>query len=192
MLTNLFNTDSLTGIDEAGRGCLAGPVVAAAVTWPTSLTIPVADSKTLTALQREQLFVHIIKHATAYSYVALDAQVVDSINIRQATLRAMNQAHSLLTQVAPVTIIDGIDKPKDLIDAQTMIKADLLVPAVSAASIIAKVVRDRMMQWYHQVYPCYAFNEHKGYGTIKHRLAIAQYGPCAIHRLSFKLLANQE
>lgn len=156
------------------------------------MTIPVADSKTLTAQQRERLFAHIIKHATAYSYVALDASVVDSINIRQATLRAMSQAHSLLAQVGTVTVIDGIDKPKDLRDAQTMIKADLLVPAVSAASIIAKVVRDRMMLWYHQVYPCYAFDEHKGYGTVKHRLAIAQHGPCALHRLSFKLLANQE
>ena len=185
-----MENDLITGIDEAGRGCLAGPVVVAAVTWPQGLALPVADSKTLTALQREILFEKIIKHALAYSYIAVDNQYIDQVNIRQATLYGMSRSYHALPIQGQTLIIDGIDKPLDLSNAQPIIKADQTIPAVSAASIIAKVVRDRMMKWYHTMYPLYAFDEHKGYGTVQHRAAIAQHGPCKLHRLSYTLLAQ--
>lgn len=192
MPTHDFNTASISGIDEAGRGCLAGPVVVAAVTWPNHLTIPVADSKALTHLQRIVLFEQIMMNALSYAYIAIPHDVIDTINIRQATLLGMSQSYQLLSKVGAHLIIDGIDKPIDLKHAECLPKADSLIPAVSAASIIAKVVRDRMMQYYHDIYPCYAFHEHKGYGTLKHRAAIAAFGASSIHRKSFKLLATQE
>jgi ribonuclease HII len=190
----MFNqiTDCVTGIDEAGRGCLAGPVVVAAVTWKSSLMIPVADSKELTSFQREELFDLIVREAESYAYVAIDHDIIDKINIRQATLLGMSQSYQLLRLKADQIIIDGIDKPKDLLQAACVVKADTFIPAVSAASIIAKVVRDRMMHYYHSLYQAYHFDQHKGYGTIKHRLRIAEHGPSPIHRLSFKLLANQD
>ena len=188
MLIHNYEKSIITGIDEAGRGCLAGPVVVAAVTWPKQTDIPVADSKTLTEKKREHLFDLILKNAIDYSFVAIDHRVIDTINIRQATLLGMSQAYAKLQNKSELLIIDGIDKPIDLSSAICLPKADSLIPAVSAASIIAKVIRDRMMSDFESIYPGYSFIQHKGYGTKKHREAISLLGPCPIHRVSFKLI----
>ncbi len=158
------------------------------MTWPQDANVPVADSKTLTEKKRDELFDLIIKKAIDYSFVAIDHEIIDQINIRQATLLGMSQSYAKLKNKADVLIIDGIDKPKDLNHAICLPKADSLIPAVSAASIIAKVIRDRMMHDFERIYPGYYFVQHKGYGTKKHREAIGLLGPSPIHRISFKLI----
>ncbi len=183
------SNDLHTGVDEAGRGALAGPVVAAsAVAWKSFALAGLTDSKLLTEKKREALFERLAIELLDFAYCALDHHVVDTINIRQATLQAMKQSHASLKISTQEIIIDGCDAP--IQGSRAQIKADRDVVVVSAASIIAKVIRDRIMRHYHEIYPCYQFHTHKGYPTSLHRALLLQYGPSPIHRLSYKLTTD--
>ncbi|MDD3242792.1 MAG: ribonuclease HII [Eubacteriales bacterium] len=190
---NLLNFDlshgeagSLAGMDEAGRGPLAGPVVAACVVMPMEEAIPgINDSKKLTAKRRDVLYDEIIQKALAWGVGIVDEKSIDQINILQATKRAMEQAWQAMG-VEPETLL--VDSVKGLrISAQIlpMDKGDATSYHIAAASIVAKVTRDRLMQQYALEYPEYHFEKHMGYGTALHLQALAEYGPCPIHRRSF-------
>lgn len=177
---------TLAGIDEAGRGPLAGPVVAAAVILPAGLDLPdVDDSKKLTAGKRDQLYDVVMANACAVGVGLSDAGVIDRINILQATLAAMKDAVAQLATKPDYLLIDGISKIPVRIPQKTVKKGDGTSLSIAAASIIAKVHRDRMMEEYDAHFPEYGFAGHKGYGCADHLKAIARYGPCPIHRLSF-------
>lgn len=178
---------TIAGIDEAGRGPLAGPVVAAAVVLPPDLTLAgVNDSKMLTAGERDRLYDTIMGAALAVGVGSSDNRTIDRINILQATLRAMESAVGAL-QVAPdYLLIDGISKTTLPLPQKTLKKGDSHSLSIAAASIIAKVTRDRLMAAYDQQYPGYGFAGHKGYGSAAHMAAIAQLGPSPIHRLTFR------
>ena len=176
----------IAGVDEAGRGPLAGPVVAAAVILPDGLLLPgVNDSKQLTADRREALFDTISREALAVGVGIGDHALVDSINILQATLSAMRDAVHALSVTPDFILIDGISSIPMNIPQRTVKKGDSLSLSIAAASIIAKVTRDRMMLEYDLLYPGYGFASHKGYGAASHLAAIAKLGPCPIHRKSF-------
>ena len=176
----------IAGIDEAGRGPLAGPVVAAAVVLPDGLLLPgVNDSKQLTEDMREKLFEVIHREALAVGVGIGDHVLVDSINILQATLSAMRDAVNALSFTPDFLLIDGISSIPMNIPQRTVKKGDSLSLSIAAASIIAKVTRDRMMVDYDAQYPGYGFASHKGYGAATHLAAIAALGPCPIHRKSF-------
>ena len=181
----------IAGIDEAGRGALAGPVVAAAVILPLNDTIEtlldgVNDSKQLTALKREQLFAHIIKHALAYGIGQQPAAVIDEIGILPANRLAMQTAVAQLTPIPQFLLIDGrIRLPQLNIPQKSIVRGDSQSLSIAAASILAKVTRDRLMIEMDQQFPQFGFAQHKGYGTQQHREAISQHGPCAQHRHSF-------
>lgn len=179
-----------TGLDEAGRGALAGPVVAAAVCWPEGVTLPgLADSKKLTAKQREALFIEITSKALSWSYTALPASHVDKVNILQASLEAMRLSYAALPQEHQCHgIADGPIRPAQ--DIAALVKGDSLVPAISAASIVAKVIRDRMMQSYDLLYPGYDLSKHKGYPTASHTLALKTKGVSSLHRRSYAPVAE--
>jgi ribonuclease HII len=178
------------GIDEAGRGALAGPVAAAAVVFDAQLAMHplIQDSKKLSAVQRDHMFLWIQQHALAIGVGLSSASTVDRINILQATMLAMSRAVSRLPtafQQGPM-VIDGNRVPLDLRDRATaIVQGDRLVPAISAASIIAKVTRDRVMCALDAKFPVYGFAIHKGYGTQLHRDAIRDFGPCPSHRMTF-------
>ena len=177
---------SIAGIDEAGRGPLAGPVVAAAVILPEGLQMPgVTDSKKLTALKREVLFDVVMEKAIATGVGIAEPEEIDRINILQATLKAMLRAVDKLKTSPDYLIIDGINTLEIDIPQQAIKKGDSLSLSIAAASIIAKVTRDRMMLEYDKQYPSYGFASHKGYGSKLHREAIADIGPCPIHRKTF-------
>jgi ribonuclease HII len=177
----------IAGVDEAGRGPLAGPVVAAAVILPDGLMLPdVNDSKKLTAAVREELFEVISREALAVGVGIGDHLLVDRINILQATLSAMRDAVLSLAPAPDFLLIDGISSIPMNIPQRTMKKGDSLSLSIAAASIIAKVTRDRIMTEYDAVYPGYGFAGHKGYGAASHLAAIAKLGPCPIHRTSFR------
>jgi ribonuclease HII len=174
-------------VDEAGRGPLAGPVVAAAVVLPNGLFIEgVRDSKQLTSLQREQLYQAIQSQAVDYGIGIVDHEVIDRINILQATRLAMCRAVLTLKKPPDFLLIDAVDLPDMTIPQLAIVKGDLLCHSIAAASILAKVTRDRLMLEYHQTYPQYNFFSHKGYGTVEHLKKLKEYGPCPIHRKSFK------
>lgn len=181
----------IIGVDEAGRGPLAGPVVAAAVILDDSnLPSGLDDSKKLSLKKRESLYEIIINKALAYSVVEIDSLLIDKINILQATLQAMKQAVLDITSKinANLVLIDGnriIDKELS-IEQKAIINGDALIPQIMAASIIAKVYRDRLMSTYDEKYPEYGFIKHKGYGTKMHYEALKNFGPCPIHRLTFR------
>jgi len=176
----------IAGVDEAGRGPLAGPVVAAAVILdPGNIPDGLNDSKKLTEKKRETLFDQILLQAHV-SWTSLSAATIDEINIREAALLAMTKSIQNLAVKADHALIDGRDIPTKLIGiGEALVKGDARSVSIAAASIIAKVVRDRMMIEVDQLYPRYGFAGHKGYGSKKHRDAIAAHGPCAIHRRSF-------
>jgi ribonuclease HII len=177
---------AVAGVDEAGRGPLAGPVVAAAVILPTGLILPeVNDSKQLTAEKREELFDVVHREAIAVGVGIGDHILVDRINILQATLRAMRDAVESLSLKPDYLLIDGISNIAINIPQRTVKQGDSLSLSIAAASIIAKVTRDRMMIDYDARYPGYGFASHKGYGAASHLAAIAELGPCPIHRKSF-------
>jgi len=180
--------DAIAGVDEAGRGPLAGPVVAAAVILPSGYTNgEIRDSKKLTPRKRESLYTTIRNDAISVGLGIIEASAIDRINILQATLSAMKMAVSNLSPQADYILIDGthaIDLP---ITQETIIRGDSLSVSVAAASIIAKVSRDHIMDRYHVLYPQYNFLKNKGYGTEEHREAIKEYGRCKIHRRSFKI-----
>jgi ribonuclease HII len=182
----------VAGVDEAGRGPLAGPVVAAAVILdPERIPQGLADSKLLTPARRESLFSEIL--ATAQIGVAsVCAARIDAINIRQATLLAMRRAVAALP-VAPVRVlVDGNDPPVLPCACEAIVKGDGLVLSIAAASIVAKVMRDRAMTRLDKAFPGYGFAEHAGYGTPRHRAALALLGPCPEHRRSFGMLRAAE
>jgi ribonuclease HII len=178
----------VAGIDEAGRGPLAGPVAAAAVILdPRALPLGLNDSKKLTAKERECLYKEIMLHAAAVAVAFASAAEIDSINIRQATFLAMRRALFALPSAPRHLLIDGNDLPPGLgVSAETIVKGDALIASIAAASIVAKVTRDRLMRRVCSLYPAYRFSEHFGYGTPAHLAAIATHGPCPFHRLSFR------
>ena len=178
------------GVDEAGRGPLAGPVVAAAVILdPLDPIDGLADSKKLTALKREKLFDEIQARALCWSIALATAEEIDRCNILQATLLAMKRAVEGLQITPSRVMVDGNRLPKLAIFAEAIVKGDALVPAISAASILAKVYRDRWCVDYHQQYPQYGFAGHKGYGTAQHLAALRAHGACPQHRRSFAPVA---
>ena len=177
----------VAGLDEAGRGPLAGPVVAAAVVLPENLLIPgVNDSKKLSASRRSALYDRIMDEAVSVGVGICDSSTVDRINILQATLRAMEAAVNDLNLSPDCLLIDGISKTTLNVYQKTIKKGDSLSLSIAAASIIAKVTRDRMMEEYEREYPGYGFAGHKGYGSASHLAAIAAMGPTPIHRLTFR------
>ncbi len=176
----------IAGVDEAGRGPLAGPVVAAAIIFPPYFYISEArDSKRLSAKKREELFPLLIENAISYGVGIVSHQEIDQINIRQATFKAMRKALGSLKIKPDYILFDGYELPEKLFPQEAIIGGDRHSFTIAAASIIAKVTRDRMMVEFHQKYPQYGFDKHKGYGTAFHREMIRKYGPCPIHRHSF-------
>lgn len=176
----------IAGVDEAGRGPLAGPVVAAAVVLSPEVELPgVTDSKKLTPAKRDLLFGEINKKALAVGVGIAEAEEIDGINILQATLRAMERAVAKLSVRPDCILIDGISKINTDIPQETIKKGDSLSLSIASASIIAKVTRDRMMKEHHERHPAYGFDSHKGYGSRVHMEAIAKHGPTPIHRKTF-------
>jgi ribonuclease HII len=174
------------GVDEAGRGPLAGPVVVAAVILdPANPIEGLDDSKRLSAARRELLFPLITQRAIAWSVVEVSAEKIDALNILQATLWGMQQAVARLSSKPYRILIDGNRAPPLDGEVHTIVGGDRLEPAISAASILAKVSRDNIMLGMHTLYPCYAFDRHKGYPTPLHLRQLELFGPCAIHRHSF-------
>lgn len=174
------------GVDEAGRGPLAGPVCAAAVILPANLDIPgLNDSKKLSDKKRRELLPIIEQNALAYAIAFCDENVIDEINILQATFQAMSDAVSGLSLKPDVVLIDGNKVPQLDIPAQAVVHGDSLSASIAAASILAKVTRDDLMLKVAQEYPGYGFEIHKGYGTKAHYAALQELGPCPIHRMSF-------
>ena len=174
---------AVCGVDEAGRGPLAGPVCAAAVILPAGLVIEVVnDSKKLSEKKREELFPVICEKALAYGIGWADEREIDEINILQATYRAMKRAVESLPLTADYALIDGNRMPPLAIPGTTIVKGDALSMSIAAASILAKVSRDRVMVQFSREYPQYGFEQHKGYGTAAHVQALREYGPCPLHR----------
>ncbi|MCL2389317.1 MAG: ribonuclease HII [Elusimicrobia bacterium] len=179
------------GIDEAGRGPLAGPVVAAAVILPAGIEIPfLNDSKKLTQKKREELFNLIKQQALGYSINIVDAQTIDKLNILQASLLAMKNALQSLKQLPMLCLVDGNQKIETSIKQITVVGGDAKSAAIAAASILAKVTRDNLMDDYAKLYPQYGFDKHKGYGTKLHIEALKKHGKCPIHRESFAPVKN--
>ena len=176
----------ICGIDEAGRGPLAGPVVAAAAVLPKDCEILfLNDSKKLSEKKRDLLFDEIKEKAVAYGIGIVSPQVIDEINILQATYEAMRQAISQLNVIPEILLNDAVTIPGVDIMQVPIVKGDAKSVSIAAASILAKVTRDRMMMEYDQIYPEYGFAKHKGYGTAAHIAALKEYGPCPIHRRTF-------
>ena len=184
--------DSLTeaGIDEAGRGCLAGPVVAAAVILPADFNDPeLNDSKKLTEKQRDRICERIKSYALAWAIGVVDNVRIDNINILQATYLAMHKAVSQLSQHPDILLVDGNRfKPYPGILHHCIIKGDATFQAIAAASILAKTHRDCLMKEMHLQYPLYGWNQNKGYPTKFHRQAIREFGITPLHRITFQLL----
>ncbi|MDP2816747.1 MAG: ribonuclease HII [Polaromonas sp.] len=179
------------GVDEAGRGPLAGPVVAAAVILDDLQPIKgLADSKVLTALRREKLYDEIRAKALCCSIAMATVEEIDSLNILQATLLAMRRAVEGLRLKPVKVLVDGNRLPKLSILAEAIVKGDARIPAISAASILAKVHRDRWCEQFHLEYPQYGFAGHKGYGTAEHLAALREHGACPQHRRSFSPVAE--
>lgn len=180
------------GVDEAGRGPLAGPVIAAAVILNSENPIDgLADSKILTEKKREELFILIQERAIAWSVGRADVHEIDEINILHATMLAMKRALDGLKVIPGFALIDGNRSPKELsCNSKAIVQGDATEPAISAASIIAKVTRDREMCELHKQYPHYGFAQHKGYSTKLHLAALAQHGICPLHRRSFAPVAK--
>ena len=176
----------ICGVDEAGRGPLAGPVCAAAVILPKDMEIPgLTDSKKLTDKKRRELFPIIKEQAIAYGIGLASHEEIDEINILQATYLAMERALSQLSIKPDIAMIDGNRAKNFGLPVRTVVHGDSLSANIAAASILAKVTRDDVMQEMAESYPQYSFEVHKGYGTKAHYEALAQYGPCPIHRMTF-------
>lgn len=176
----------ICGVDEAGRGPLAGPVTAGAVILPKDCTILyLNDSKKLSEKRREELFLEIREKAVSYSVGIVGPERIDEINILQATYEAMRQAVSGLGVVPDLLLNDAVTIPELAIPQVPIIKGDAKSVSIAAASILAKVTRDHLMEEYDRQFPQYGFAKHKGYGTAAHVAAIREFGPCTIHRRSF-------
>jgi len=181
----------MAGVDEAGRGPLAGPVVAAAVILDELHPIKgLADSKKLSALRRERLFDEIHAKALCFSIAQASVQEIDELNILQATMLAMRRAVEGLRLKPQLVLVDGNRLPVLPMRAEAIVRGDDKVAAISAASILAKVSRDRWCLELDQQYPVYGFAKHKGYGTSEHLAALRTHGPCTQHRVSFRPVAD--
>ena len=182
----------ICGFDEAGRGPLAGPVCAAAVILPEGLQLALLnDSKKLSSAAREKLKIEIVREAIAWGIGWVSAAEIDEINIHKASLLAMKRAFEAMIAEKPLemhnihAVADGLFAPDIPVPCEPLVKADSQVPAVMAASILAKTARDRLMGYYGLFYPQYGYERHKGYPTVAHRQAIASFGPSPIQRMSF-------
>lgn len=178
----------VAGVDEAGRGPLAGPVVAAAVILPEESLddLAVQDSKQIQHAERQRLYLSILNRAVAVGVGVATPRLIDSINILQATLMAMRQAVNELPVRPDIVLVDGRSSiPNCTLPQRTIVKGDQQCRAIAAASIVAKVYRDRLMEQLHRHYPQYGFAENKGYPTVAHRAALRENGKCSVHRLSF-------
>lgn len=183
---DLLAEGDICGIDEVGRGPLAGPVVTAAVIMPPeSRILYVDDSKKLTQAKREELYELIMNEAYAVSFGIKGVEEVDTLNILQATLLAMSEAVNHLEVIPDLIIADAVTIPDTQIKQVSVIKGDEKSYSVACASIVAKVTRDRMMIDYHELFPNYGFDANKGYGAAMHIEALKKYGPCPIHRRTF-------
>lgn len=177
---------TVCGIDEAGRGPLCGPVVAAAVILPDEYNILyINDSKKLSETKREEVYKEIDKYAVAYGVGIVSPERIDEINILQATYEAMRTAIHKLSVTPDILLNDAVTIPMVDIKQVPIIKGDAKSQSIAAASIVAKVTRDHLMEEYDKLYPEYGFAKHKGYGTAAHIRAIKEYGPCPIHRRTF-------
>jgi ribonuclease HII len=178
----------IAGVDEAGRGPLAGPVVAAACILPEScLLAGLNDSKQVSSLRREALFDEITSYPGVYFALGVvSAQRIDEINILQATMEAMQSAVANLFCVPDLILVDGNRAPSFGIPAKTLVKGDTLSVSIAAASILAKVTRDRWIDQSAEEFPQYGFKRHKGYGTAEHLEALRRFGPCPLHRMTFE------
>jgi len=176
----------IAGVDEAGRGPLAGPVVAAAAILPWRCRLPgLHDSKVLTAEERERLYELIQKRALAIAVGIADARMIDRMNVLQANRHAMREAIEQLDPQPDLVLVDGEKLPGCATPQQAVVRGDHLCASIAAASVVAKVVRDRMMRDLDALYPEYGFRNHKGYATRGHRAKLLELGPCPEHRLSF-------
>ena len=176
----------IAGIDEAGRGPLAGPVVAAAVVLPTRCRLSgVDDSKQLSQGERDRLYAAILEQAVGMGIGSADVGEIDRLNILEATRLAMRRAIEQLAPSPDYLLIDAVTLPGIRISVRPIIKGDALSLSIAAASIIAKVTRDRLMAKYHDMFPEYDFLSHKGYGTTGHLQRLSRHGPCSIHRRTF-------
>jgi ribonuclease HII len=176
----------IAGIDEVGRGPLAGPVVAAAVVLPARCRIlGIDDSKQLSEGERDRLYAEILAHAVGMGIGSADVGEIDRLNILEATRLAMRRAIDQLVPSPDYLLIDAVPLPGMRIPERPIIKGDTLSLSIAAASIIAKVTRDRLMAEYHDMFPEYDFLSHKGYGTRGHLQRLARHGPCSIHRRTF-------
>ena len=183
----------IAGLDEAGRGPLAGPVVAAAVILPHDVVFPgLRDSKKLTVLQRERFEEAIRRRALAVGIGVVGPEVIDRINILQATIQAMVHALEELTPAPDYLLIDAVTLPDLQIPQKALIRGDDRSQSIAAASVIAKVTRDRMMLECDRLFPQYHFRSHKGYGTAEHLEALERFGPCPIHRKSFRRVRTED
>jgi ribonuclease HII len=185
---------TVAGVDEAGRGPLAGPVVAAAVilhargSWDG-----LDDSKRLAPETRERLFARVLNEARAFSWAVLGPREIDRINIRRASLEAMRRAVARLAVTPQLVLVDGLDPVPELTyEQRAIVDGDASVLSIAAASVVAKVVRDRIMSRLDRVWPRYGFARHKGYGTPEHLAALAIFGPCPLHRYSFAPVVTQQ
>ena len=182
----VFAPRAIAGVDEAGRGPLAGAVYAAAVILDPDRPIDgLADSKVLNAARREALAVEIQAHAHAWCIASATVTEIDTMNILRATMLAMERAVQGLAHAPELAMVDGNQSPRLRCAIQTVVKGDALVPAISAASILAKTARDADLLRLHLQYPQYAFDQHKGYGTALHLERLREHGPCPEHRRSF-------
>lgn len=183
---NTQTPELVAGVDEAGRGPLAGPVVVAAVILPPDYELEfLDDSKRLTATRRDRLAPQIKSQAISWHVEFVEVEEIDRVNILQASLNGMQRAVEKLNPSPDRALIDGNRSPALACPAETIIGGDHLAPAISAASVLAKVYRDRLMMSMHEIYPDYGFDRHKGYPTTLHMERLMLHGPCPIHRRSF-------
>jgi ribonuclease HII len=179
--------DLIAGVDEAGRGPLAGPVVAATVIIPKGTDLAgIKDSKKMTEKAREEAFPVVHQKALAIGIGVVSHSYIDQLNILRASLEAMRRAVVALDPKPDFLLVDGIQKVSLSVPQRCLKKGDQISPSISAASVVAKVYRDRIMRSYHKIYPIYGFHKNKGYGTSEHLAALRKYGPSPIHRLTFR------
>jgi len=179
--------DFIAGVDEAGRGPLAGPLVVGAVILPLACHLPfLNDSKKLSARQREELYHAIQDVAISVEHIVIDIHTIDKLNIYQATVLGMYRVIEQLSPKPQAVLIDAVPLPELPIPSVSLIGGDAISASIGAASIIAKVERDRLMEKLDKEFPQYGFAKHKGYGTAEHMKALQQYGPCSAHRQSFE------
>jgi ribonuclease HII len=178
---------SIAGVDEVGRGCLAGPVMAGAVVLDPERHIPgLRDSKLLTPAERERLYEDIARLSRCWAVAAVEAGDIDRLNIHRASLRAMREAVMALVPLPDLVLVDAFRIPDLMIAQRGIVRGDVRCAAIAAASIVAKVVRDRHMCRLHEADPRYGFDRHKGYATSDHLEAVARFGYSAVHRRSFR------